>query len=270
MKNWSVLVWLPLVVGLTLAGCEGESESESTDATTEVGEETATEEGEETATEEGEEIATEEGGEAATEEGGEAATEEGGEAATEEGGEAATEEGGEAATEEGGETVVEEGGEGEASAFTCASIWHCELGCLESDCGCFDGSTGDDDPAVIAYDGLTDCLKSQCPLGEASCIGDEVTFIGECRTEAEVCVPDTAGGTCNDTVNCILVECDVADLGCKETCFSGAKMENHVYGATYAACVEANCDFPYTEECLQKAKDDLCSTQWSACNNSDF
>ena len=97
-----------------------------------------------------------------------------------------------------------------------------------------------------------------------------ISFVGDCRAEAEACIPDAAGGKCTDVVNCIIDGCELGDVDCKYDCFTGAKMENHVYGATYAACVEANCDYPYTEECKQKAKDDLCSTQWSACNNSDF
>jgi hypothetical protein len=151
---------------------------------------------------------------------------------------------------------------------TCSEIWHCDLACLSGDCGCDENVSG---PGLATYEVLDDCL-GVCPKPVTqACIVDKVGYTGICRDEAEACLPGVAGGKCTDTVACILDGCQQGDIACMEACFFGAKMENHVYSAQYVACVEANCtEFPYTAECKQKAKDELCQTQWSSCNNSDF
>ena len=287
--NW---IWIGvLALALVTSGCDSATEADSTDYTdsgneeetaggdqdakggeeeTTDGEEESTG-GEEETTTGGEEENT--GGEEEATAGGEEEATAGGEEEVTAGGEEEATAGGEEATV-GGEEEASAGGEtaegGASEANGCAEIWHCELGCLSGDCACQEGYDAED-AGLVAYAGLADCLDSACPLNNGDCIADEVTFTGKCLSQAEACVPDAAGGTCSDVVSCILDKCEPGNIACEEDCFKGAKLKNHVYGELYAACVQENCDeYPYTEECIQKAKDLTCGTQWSACNNSDF
>jgi hypothetical protein len=189
----------------------------------------------------------------------------------------------------------------DAAASLAASIWDCQASSADDDAvPVEEGGEGEDgeeeeggEPgppvadcdaeiaaceatAVDAYDALKACIKGNCPpsIGGGApsqeCTLDQIEFGGTCKDLADACVTKTGGSTyCTNAVAC-MADCGWNDYSCFEGCLDSTSLEGQVLASQYHACVQGNCELPYTEACLQKAKDQSCSTLWSSCQNEQF
>jgi len=158
----------------------------------------------------------------------------------------------------------------------CGDI-HCEeledpataMACLQENCvaelaAC--NATVTDD-----YDALDECISDNCPtiggnLPSQQCLVEQVDILGNCTSAAEACVPDAGGGICSTAAAC-MSSCGYMDQVCFEACLTDINLVGQVFAIQYHACVQENCDAPYTEECLEQAKLVSCQTGWAVCES---
>lgn len=154
-------------------------------------------------------------------------------------------------------------------AASCGEVWRCHLACVTPDCKAKCDAIQVPTPVGEAYAALVTCLTNNCPIPPAQdCIIQQTAkTTGKCGAEASACIPDAGSGLCPPLTECLLTNCAPDDAGCQETCYATGNIHAQVYAAQYWGCVLINCEYPFTEECLQFAKDDTCSGQWSGCSN---
>ncbi|NUN15890.1 MAG: hypothetical protein HUU55_19875 [Myxococcales bacterium] len=152
---------------------------------------------------------------------------------------------------------------------TCGDVWRCNLACVTPDCKAKCDAIQVTTPVGESYSALVSCLNNNCPIPPAQdCIIQQTAkTTGKCGAEASACVPDAGLGLCPPLTECLLTNCAPDDVDCQNTCYATGNIHAQVYAAQYWGCVLINCEYPFTEECLQFAKDDTCSGQWSGCSN---
>jgi hypothetical protein len=69
----------------------------------------------------------------------------------------------------------------------------------------------------------------------------DMAATSDLMTPLDLATPDLAGPACGAIMLCVLVQCQVQNLMCDQTCFQGAQPKALQEAAALAICAAANC-----------------------------